>query len=178
MSLDFTMPFSTSDLKILGVSYEAIIEAMEHIKLEDIQVSNKRYSSIKDELRKTQLEVMERAKREYLRGVHMQQKIRYFPQIGKETDKDATIRVPCPNMFSTAAIPEFRGKEKREKSLEKSYMQAEVPFAGSWISPKESPILSGELNPNFTPAGLRIPKSLKLAFTEKIPKYIEAAQKS
>lgn len=81
-------------------------------------------------------------------------------------------------MYSTAAIPEFRGQEKRQKSLEKSFMQAEVPFAGSWISPKASPILSGELNPNFAPAGLRIPKSLKLAFTEKIPKYMEVAQKS
>lgn len=73
------MPFSISDLKILGVTFDSILEALESIKVDDIQVSNKRYSSIKDELRKTQMEVKERAKREYLKGVNMQQKIRYFP---------------------------------------------------------------------------------------------------
>ena len=73
-----------------------------------------------------------KADKEYLNGLQIQTKNRYFPQIGaKEEGKN--LNVPKSSLVTSAIIPAHYGSEKRDRVPKFSYIQSEVPYAGSWF---------------------------------------------
>ena len=95
-------------------------------------------------------------KQAYLGGLNIQVKGRYFPKIA-QTD----LKVAPSNLVQGGTGVGLLGTDRRERIPQNSFMQAEVPFAGAWFNRSQPPDV------NTSPAGMRIPKPLKLTFTEK-----------
>jgi hypothetical protein len=110
--------------------------------------------------------------KDYLFGLNIQTKNRYFPQIAVKNQLIGNNMVVPPNMTNDF-VPLLHGTEKREKrEIKKKSVshfkenKFEVPHAGAWFQRRSQPKNQYENNNSSLddkdPAGFRIPKSYKL----------------
>jgi hypothetical protein len=117
------------------------------------------------------LQAEESAGYDYLNGLQINTKKRYFPQIAQKTERCRNnTMVANTNIHDSGSQIFPLGQAKRDKNLHNSFMQGEVPHAGSWFKRKPSNQNGNQSHesPNMT-AGLNMPKSMKLSFADKIP---------
>lgn len=75
----------------------------------------------------------------------------------------------APPNFKEGVVPHLLGKEKRnDRKLHQSYVESEVPHAGAWFQRNQIPQntidkLNNSSIKDMDPAGIRIPRSFKLA---------------
>lgn len=124
---------------------------------------------------------MDLDKNKYLGGLQFQTKSRYFPQIAKKTNESENVMIPQNNMGKMGHQVIMKGQEKREKNLQLSFFQTQVPHSGTWINRNATAdavpkAIKGVKIEEMPPAGIRLPKTYKLNYPDNIPKIVSKLQ--